>query len=241
MASIRLCNSLAIECQRPSSSASFSLDVVSRVTSVSSCWLVAFAASTCSQQTRSLATRWNESAQSLCDSIALVPPESKASLKINGKCPVPLYPLGRSKDALQVGNFHVRWMCRDHTYLRPQHMQRSCLSSKRRRYQGEPKCRRCQFIALPTVFPSCSLVCREKVKAAKATSQQLETEVARLTTSNEKLADDEGRWHSIARELQSRMEAFRKVSALVTTAFASVQRTSRLECHPSAGFVPFSP
>ncbi|CAM9835096.1 unnamed protein product [Ectocarpus sp. 12 AP-2014] len=50
----------------------------------------------------------------------------------------------------------------------------------------------------------------KQVKAAKATNQQLETEVARLTTSNEKLADDEGRWHSIARELQSRMEAFRK-------------------------------
>ncbi|CAM9090622.1 unnamed protein product, partial [Ectocarpus sp. 6 AP-2014] len=56
----------------------------------------------------------------------------------------------------------------------------------------------------------------EKVKAAKATNQQLETEVARLTTSHEKLADDEGRWHSISRELQSRMEAFRKVYGAIS-------------------------
>ncbi|CBJ32574.1 conserved unknown protein [Ectocarpus siliculosus] len=56
----------------------------------------------------------------------------------------------------------------------------------------------------------------KQVKAAKATNQQLETEVARLTTSNEKLADDEGRWHSIARELQSRMEAFRKVYGAIS-------------------------
>lgn len=50
------------------------------------------------------------------------------------------------------------------------------------------------------------------MKAVKADNKQLEAEVARLTTSNEKLADDEGRWYSLARELENQMEVIKKVS-----------------------------
>lgn len=75
------------------------------------------------------------------------------------------------------------------------------------------KCRRRQFIALPTVFRSGSLVCWEKAKAAKATNQQLGTGVARLTMSNEKLADDDRLWYSMARKLHSSMEAIKKVTS----------------------------
>ncbi|CAM9563646.1 unnamed protein product [Ectocarpus fasciculatus] len=50
----------------------------------------------------------------------------------------------------------------------------------------------------------------KQVKAVKADNKQLEAEVARLTTSNEKLADDEGRWYSLARELENQMEVIKK-------------------------------
>ncbi|CAM9283974.1 unnamed protein product, partial [Ectocarpus sp. 12 AP-2014] len=50
----------------------------------------------------------------------------------------------------------------------------------------------------------------KQVKAVKADNKELEAEVARLTTSNEKLADDEGRWYSLARELENQMEVIKK-------------------------------
>ncbi|CAM9141858.1 unnamed protein product [Ectocarpus sp. 6 AP-2014] len=50
----------------------------------------------------------------------------------------------------------------------------------------------------------------KQVKAVRADNKELEAEVARLTTSNEKLADDEGRWYSLARELENQMEVIKK-------------------------------
>ncbi|CAM9731264.1 unnamed protein product, partial [Ectocarpus sp. 12 AP-2014] len=50
----------------------------------------------------------------------------------------------------------------------------------------------------------------KQVKAVKADNKELEAEVARLKTSNEKLADDEGRWYSLARELENQIEVIKK-------------------------------
>ncbi|CAM9145585.1 unnamed protein product [Hapterophycus canaliculatus] len=51
---------------------------------------------------------------------------------------------------------------------------------------------------------------RKEVEAAKEANSDLETRVAHLTTANEKLADDEGRWYSLARELESQMDVIKK-------------------------------
>lgn len=45
----------------------------------------------------------------------------------------------------------------------------------------------------------------------KASNGDLEERVAKLVSSNEKLADDEGRWYSLARELENQMDVIKKV------------------------------
>lgn len=49
----------------------------------------------------------------------------------------------------------------------------------------------------------------------KASNGDLEERVAKLVASNEKLADDEGRWYSLARELENQMDVIKKVNATV--------------------------
>lgn len=63
----------------------------------------------------------------------------------------------------------------------------------------------------------------------------LEAEVARLTTSNEKLADDEGRWYSLARELENQMEVIKKVSHVCPQPTETMVRPCSfwLDGHPS--------
>lgn len=53
-----------------------------------------------------------------------------------------------------------------------------------------------------------------QVEAFKAAKIDLETRVRQLTVSNEKLADDEGRWYSLARELENQMDVIKKVRRL---------------------------
>lgn len=43
-------------------------------------------------------------------------------------------------------------------------------------------------------------------------NSDLETRATQLDKSNEKLADDEGRWYSLARELETQMDVIKKVS-----------------------------
>ena len=50
-----------------------------------------------------------------------------------------------------------------------------------------------------------------QVVELKASNGDLEERVAKLVTSNEKLADDEGRWYSLARELENQMDVIKKV------------------------------
>lgn len=50
-----------------------------------------------------------------------------------------------------------------------------------------------------------------QVVELKANNSGLEERVAKLTQSNEKLADDEGRWYSLARELENQMDVIKEV------------------------------
>lgn len=88
------------------------------------------------------------------------------------------------------------------------------------------------------------------MKAAKADNKKLETEVARLTTSNDKLANDEGLWYSMAKELENKLEVIKKVRVMFvcpqpteaitgTTMFCLVGQASRLVFQPFARFRPF--
>lgn len=52
------------------------------------------------------------------------------------------------------------------------------------------------------------------MEATKAISSDLQTRVEHLTTANEKLSDDEGRWYSLARELENQMDVIKKVATL---------------------------
>lgn len=51
-----------------------------------------------------------------------------------------------------------------------------------------------------------------QVKELKAVNRELEDRSAQLSKSNEKLADDEGRWYSLARELESQLDVIKKAS-----------------------------
>lgn len=52
----------------------------------------------------------------------------------------------------------------------------------------------------------------QQVQEARAVNSDLETRVTQLATSNEKLLDSEGRWYSLARELENQMDVIKKVS-----------------------------
>lgn len=56
-----------------------------------------------------------------------------------------------------------------------------------------------------------------QVEELKAANSDLESHAVQLRKSNEKLADDEGRWYSLARELESQMDVIREVNAHVLT------------------------
>lgn len=51
-----------------------------------------------------------------------------------------------------------------------------------------------------------------QVDILKAANRGLEDQRDQLTKSNDKLADDEGRWYSLARELESQLEVIKKAS-----------------------------
>lgn len=51
----------------------------------------------------------------------------------------------------------------------------------------------------------------KQVQEVRAVNGDLETRVSQLTTSNEKLMDSEGRWYSLARELENQMDVIKKV------------------------------
>lgn len=51
-----------------------------------------------------------------------------------------------------------------------------------------------------------------QVQEARAVNGDLETRVSQLTTSYEKLLDSEGRWYSLARELENQMDVIKKVN-----------------------------
>lgn len=51
----------------------------------------------------------------------------------------------------------------------------------------------------------------KQVQEVKAVNSDLETRVSQLTTSNDKLLDSEGRWYSLARELENQMDVIKKV------------------------------
>ncbi|CAM9986890.1 unnamed protein product [Scytosiphon promiscuus] len=51
---------------------------------------------------------------------------------------------------------------------------------------------------------------RKEMEMAKAANSDLQTRLSHLTTANEKLADDEGRWYSLARELENQMDVIKK-------------------------------
>lgn len=53
-----------------------------------------------------------------------------------------------------------------------------------------------------------------QVEQLKALNSDLESQTAQLGKSNEQLADDEGRWYSLARELENQMEIIKKASPL---------------------------
>lgn len=46
----------------------------------------------------------------------------------------------------------------------------------------------------------------------KNRNRELEDDASRLAKSNEKLADDEGRWYALAKELEGQMDMMKKVS-----------------------------
>lgn len=50
------------------------------------------------------------------------------------------------------------------------------------------------------------------MKELEAVNKELEDQRAQLATANEKLADDEGRWYSLARELESQLDVIKKAS-----------------------------
>lgn len=52
----------------------------------------------------------------------------------------------------------------------------------------------------------------KQVQEVREVNIDLETRVSQLTTSNEKLLDSEGRWYSLARELENQMDVIKKVN-----------------------------
>lgn len=55
-------------------------------------------------------------------------------------------------------------------------------------------------------------------------NSELESETGELRKANEKLADDEGRWYSLARELESQMAVIKKVSFWMYQCLRLLQR-----------------